>query len=221
MSTGQVVGDLERLRKAVLEKAQAAAEAKLAQARAEAERLLKEAEAKAQEREEELIRAGRSEVERTRKRIISQAQLRLKGELLERKAAILTDIIEEVRERLLGLRSSEKYLEILLAAVRGALAGEEGNPGQVVLYLNPEDLKAWGGALRERLSGELGADEPELRPAEIAGGVIVELPERRLQFDSSLEQIMSEFRPEIERLVQEEVFAPLEKRRGGRDGGGA
>jgi len=213
MSTRQVIGDLERLQRAVLEKAQVAAERTLAQARAEAEKRLQEAEARAQEREEELVRAGRSEVERTRKRIISQKQLQLKGELLERKAAILMDIVEGVRARLLGLRSSERYLEILLAAVRRALTGEE-NPGQVILYLNREDLDAWGEALRTRLEAELKLNELELREAGIAGGVIVELPARRLQFDSSLEQVIREFRPEIERLVQEEVFASLEKGRG-------
>jgi vacuolar-type H+-ATPase subunit E/Vma4 len=210
MSAKQAIGDLEGLTERVLNEAHSRARATVERALAEAEQLTQEAEAKAKEQEEELVRAGMGAVERARKRIVSQAQLRLRGDLLERKAAILTDIINEVRDRLLKLRSADRtvYQKLLLSLLRGALSGEV-EPGRILIYLNREDLQNFGSGLQEALR-ELGMDEIELREAEIAGGVIVELPERRLQFDSSLEQILQEFRPKIERLVQERVFAPLE-----------
>jgi len=222
MSTRGAIGDLEGLTERVLDEARSRARAIVERARAEADRLLEEAETKAKEREEELIRAGQNRIERARRRIVSQAQLRLRGELLEKKAAILTDIIEEVRSRLLDLRSADRaaYQELLLALVRGALSGERA-PGHIVVYLGQEDLKASGEWLKGQLK-EAGMDEVELRAGEIDGGAIVELPERRLQFDNSLEQILQEFRPEIERLVQEKVFAALEdekeRERGESDG---
>jgi len=214
MSAGQAIGDLEGLTRLVRDKSQQAAAATLAQARQQAEQLTQEAGARAKEHEEELVHAGLNTVERARKRIISQAQLRLRGELLERKAAILTDIIDEVRGRLERMRADEKYLDLLLALVRGALAGEPA-PGRVLIYLNQEDLQNYGSGLRGQLPKELGLKpgEMELLAVKIAGGAIIELPERRLQFDSSLEQILSEFKPQIERLVQEEVFVAPEAQR--------
>lgn len=204
----------ENLKQRVLDKAQATATAALARAHQEAEQVLQEAEARAQEREEELVHAGMSDVERARKRIVSQAQLQLKGNLLERKAAILTDIIYEVRKRLGRLRSErqEGYPNLLLGLIRGALIGES-QPGQILVYLSEKDLQQYGKQLQQVLQKELGLapESVELLPAEIIGGVIIELPERRLQFDNSLEQILKEFKPQIERLVQREVFAPLEE----------
>lgn len=211
MSAQRAIGDLEGLTGRVLEEARARAEATIERARAEAEGITREAEAQAREREEELVRAGGSRVERARRRIISQAGLRLRGDLLERRAAILTDIIEEVHSRLLDLRSADHaaYERLLLSLVRGALSGEP-EPGRVLIYLSPEDLQEFGGGLKTALA-EMGLDEVELREVGIGGGAIVELPERRLQFDNSLEQILQEFRPEIEQLVQERLFQPLEK----------
>lgn len=211
MSMQRAIGDLEGLTERVLEEARARAQAMIERARAEAEQITEEAEAKAKEREEELIRAGQSTVERARRRIISQAELRLRGDLLEKKAAILTDIIEEVRSQLLDLRSADPttYERLLLSLVRGALSGE-AEPGRVLIYLNREDLQGFGAGLKAALK-ETGLDEVELREGRIGGGAIVELPERRLQFDNSLAQILQEFRPTIEQLVQERVFQPLEK----------
>jgi len=224
MSAGAAVGDVQRLIQRVLEKARAQAEEILEKARREAQERLRRAEEEAKEREEELVRAGLGQVERARRRLLSQAQLRLKGELLERKAAILEEVFAEVRQRLRRLRErpgqgrsagdkdKDEYLELLVALVRSSLAGE-GEPGQVRLYLSPDDLRDWGPELKEALGRELGLspDSVELTEAGITGGVIVELPERRLQLDSSLEQLLREFRPQIEELVQEEIFAALER----------
>lgn len=227
------VGDVQRLIQRVLEKARAQAEEVLAQARQEVQERLRRAEEQAKEREEELVRAGLGQVERARRRLLSQAQLRLKGELLERKAAILEEVFAEVHRRLRvrGLRQrqrqgqtpapdrsggdgdgdSDAYLELLVTLVRSSLAGEE--PSSVRLYLSPEDFEEWGSKLKEALKRELGLspDSVELAEARITGGVIVELPERRLQLDSSLEQLLREFRPQLEELVQEEIFAEVER----------
>jgi len=222
MSAQRAIGDLEGLTERVLEEARARAEATIERARAEAEQITEEAEARAKEREEELIRAGQSTVERARRRIISQAELRLRGDLLEKKAAILTDIIEEVRSRLVDLRSADPttYGRLLLSLVRGALSGE-AEPGRVSVYLNREDLEGFGAGLKATLKERgLDEDEVELREGRIDGGAIIELPERRLQFDNSLEQILREFRPTIEQLVQERVFQPLEKGKRERSEGG-
>lgn len=221
MSAEQAIGDLEGLTERVLEEARARAEETIERAQAEAEQITAAAEAQAKERKEELIRAGQSNVERARRRIVSQAELRLRGDLLEKKAAILTDIIEEVRDRLVYLRSADRtaYEGLLLTLVRGALSGED-EPGPVLIYLNREDLQDFSAGIEATLK-EAGLGEVELREGKIDGGAIVELPERRLQFDNSLEQILQEFRPTIEQLVQEGVFQPLEKgkERGEADGG--
>jgi vacuolar-type H+-ATPase subunit E/Vma4 len=199
--------DLRRLTQRVLEQAEAEREAILARARAEAADLLKQTEAETAAREEELVRAGLSEVERQRKQLLSQAHLRLKGELLEKKAAILSETLDAVRERLLALRQSEG-LPLLWRLIGGALQGEGANGERIRLYLNREDLTRHREELAHLLTNEFefAPTEMEFAEAELLGGAIVEFPGRRLQVDATIERFLLELQPQIEKLVQERVF---------------
>ena len=203
--------DIKRLTQKVLEQAEAESEAILARARTEAEEILKRAKAEAAEREEELVRVGLGEVERARRRIISHHQLRLKGELLEKKAIILGDILDEVKERLLALRRGrgEGYLKLLWRMIGEALRGDYAEGGRVRFYLNREDLERHREELVRLLTNEfeLSAGEVEFEEAPLLGGTWVEFPDRRLQVDASLERLLQELRPQVEELVQERIFS--------------
>ncbi|MFQ6117779.1 MAG: V-type ATP synthase subunit E [Candidatus Bipolaricaulia bacterium] len=211
--------DIGRLTRRVLEQAEAEAQAILERARAEADEILEKAREEAAAREEELVRSGLRTVERARRRIISQAQLRLKGELLEKKAIILGDVLDEVRERLLAFRLDESYLKLVWRMIDGALRGEEARDEQVRLRLNRDDLERHRQELLRLLTNEfeLSAGEVEFAEAELLGGAIVDLPARRLEVDISLDQLLLELRPQVERLVAERVFKEEEQAEEGED----
>lgn len=219
MKTVRAMGDLTALTEHVLNEARKRAEKIVAQAREEAARIIAQAEERAKAREEELVRAGMDDVNRIRKQIVSQARLKLKGELLKEKAAILDRIIGEVRDRLeeVCAKGGEEYLNLLVGLVGTALAGE-GNPGQVVIHLSPRDLKRYEKKLPEALKDKLGLNEVKLLSAGISGGVIIELPDRHLEIDSSFAQLLRELTPKVEAIVQREIFAPLDENGEGTDG---
>lgn len=200
--------DIKRLTQTVREQAQAQREEILDAAQAKASGIQSRAQSEAAEREEELIQAGLSNVQRARKRIVSQAQLRLRGEYSQKQAIILEEILDEVQERLLALRGGDDYSKFLWQMISEALQDEEAKGGRVRIYLNREDLQGHREELLRLLSGkfELSSKEIELSDADLLGGVIVEFPDRRLQVDTSLERLLTELRPWIGELVGERVF---------------
>lgn len=203
-------GNLDALVNHVIEKAKDRARAKMARAEEEAKRLLAEAEREAQAKEEELVRQGQEEISRERHQVLSQTRLKLREELLATKARIFTDLLKQVERSLLELcsRNGPEYLKGIVAFVRGVLA--ETRPEKLVLYLSPRDLERYREELPQALQGEGIAQQVELRGSDIAGGVVVELPELGLQFDASLSQLLREIRPRLENLLQERVFSPAE-----------
>ena len=210
MTTTKPMGDLTALTEHVLGQAKERAAKTVAQAQQTAHQIIAQAEQDAKAREEELVHAGLDEVSRIRKQIISQAQLRLKEELLREKAEILGRISGEIRNRLeeLCAKDGKEYLDVLVGLVQSALAGE-GNPGKVVIHLSSQDCTRYKDELPQALKKELGLNQVELVPEEIHGGAIVELPERHLEVDSSLAQLLREFTPKVEALVEQEIFVPV------------
>ncbi len=201
--------DINRLTQTVREQAQARREEILDAARAKASGIQSRAQGEAAEREEELFNAGSGEVQRARKRIVSQAQLRLRGEYSQKQANILEEILDEVQERLLALRGGEDYLKLLWRMTSEALRGEQVEGEGVRIHLNREDLQEHREELLRLLTDqfEFRSQQIEFREAELRGGAIVELPDRRLQVDNSLERLLAELRPRVEELVGRRVFA--------------
>jgi len=214
MKNVQATGDLTALTEHVLEQARRSAADVVSRAQKEADRIIAQAEERAKAHAEALVRAGMDEVNRVRKQIISQAQLKLKEELLKEKAEILARIIGEIRDRLeeLCAKDGEEYLNVLVELVKSALAGEE-SPGKVVIYLSSQDLKRYEKELSKTLKEKLGLKEVKLLSGKLRGGGIIELPDRHLEIDSSLAQLLREFTPKVEELVQREIFAPLDEER--------
>ncbi|MGY4706620.1 V-type ATP synthase subunit E [Candidatus Bipolaricaulota sp. J31] len=209
MTEIRVSGDLRALVEHVLRQARERAAREVEEAEKRAGELIQRAEAEAKAREEELVHAGLEEIKRARRRLVSQAELELKEELLTKKVAIVEDLVSALEAELVRRcrQGGPEYLRGLVAFVRDAVAAE--GETRVVLYLAREDLERYRDELRHALSG-MGVREVELREGDIPGGVIVELPRRGLQFDGSLTQVMRELRPSLEKLLAELVFAPAE-----------
>lgn len=210
--------EMNALTQYVLDQARERANKTITQANKKADQILQEAQARAKEREEELVHAGMVEVKRTHRQTISQAQLRFKGELLEERANILDLILTQVRERLerICAEDGDRYLAFLIELLEGTLAGEKTD--HVVIYLSERDVNNYEKELPSTLAAKLNLSEVEIRASKISGGVIVELPEARMQIDASLNEIVREAIPEIERLVEKEIFLPKNKDEEKQDG---
>ncbi len=208
MMDAKTTGEIDALTGYVLDQAREKAARTIAQAKKKAEQVLKEAQVRAKEREEELVHAGMVDVERTRRQIISQAQLRFKGKLLEERANILERVLTEVRGRLerICAEDTERYLAFLIELLEGTLAGEKVD--HVVIYLSERDAKSYEKELSSTLAAKPNLNKVEIRTSKISGGVIVEFPEEHLQIDASLNEILREAIPEIEQLVEKEIFLP-------------
>ncbi|RLE38729.1 hypothetical protein DRJ12_01185, partial [Candidatus Acetothermia bacterium] len=124
MTDVKTAGELAALTEYVLHQARKSAEQIVARARQEAEKIISQAEEQAKVREEELVRAGMEEVTRLRRQIVSQAQLRLKEELLREKAEILGRIVGEIRDQLTTMcaKDGKEYLDVLVGLVEAAIS---------------------------------------------------------------------------------------------------
>ncbi len=207
MTEIRVSGDLKALVEHVLQKAKERAAREVEEAERRAGELVRRAEAEAVAREEELVRAGLEEIKRVHRRLVSQAELELKEELLAKKAAIVSDFLSSLEAELLQRCRSggPEYLRGLVEFARAAVATE--GEAKVTVYLSREDLGRYREAIARSLA-EVGIGEVEFREGDIRGGIIVELPERGVQFDGSLSQVLRELRPRLEQLLQERVFSP-------------
>ncbi|NOX44635.1 MAG: hypothetical protein GXO72_02695 [Caldiserica bacterium] len=209
MTEIRVSGDLKALVEHVLRGARERAAREVEEARKRAEALIQRAEAEAEAREEELVRGGLEEITRAHRRLVSQAELEFREELLAKKAAIVADLLSSLEEELVRRcrEGGPEYLRGLVEFARAAVAAE--GTARAVVYLSREDLQRYRDDLRRSLS-EAGVATVEFRESDIRGGIIVELPERGIQFDGSISQVLRELRPRLERLLQERVFSPAE-----------
>ncbi len=210
MTEIRVSGDLKALVEHVLQKAKERAAREVEEAEKRAGELIQRAEAEAKAREEELVRAGLEEIRRVHRRLVSQVELEVKEELLAKKASIVSNLISSLEAELVRRcrAGGPEYLRGLVEFVRAAVAAEGG--AKVVLHLSREDLGRYRDELVRALT-EAGIGEVEFREGDIRGGIIVELPERGVQFDGSLSQVLRELRPRLEQLLQERVFSPAER----------
>jgi len=204
-------GEMASLTEHVLREARKSAEQIIARAQKEADKIISQAKEQARAREEELVTAGMDQVTRTRRQIISQEQLQLKEKLLREKAEILARIIGKIRDRLAEMcaKDGKEYLDVLVGMTQAALAQEEAT-STVILHLSEQDISRYKRDLPKAIKDRLGVKEVKLMPEAIPGGVIVEIPDNHVEVDSSISQLLREFTPRVEALVEREIFAPLE-----------
>jgi len=205
--------DLDKLTAYVLARAEETAKRIIERAEKKAERIRAEGLKEAKAREEKIVRAAIPGIENEERQILSQAKLRLKGELLAAKARVIEDLLSGARERLERIRTEEKgYLDLLLSLVGRAISEEEAE--SVVVYLSEDDASRYGKELEKGLRKDRKLKGIDIKPSGISGGAIIEIPDKRLQIDASFEGLLSEIRGRIERIVEEEIFSPLEEREG-------
>ncbi len=210
MTDVRTTEEMNTLIQHVLDQAKQRAERTVAQAQKEADQLLRQADEKARARQEERVQEGMDDVDQVRRQIISQAQLKFRRELLEIRADMIRQAQDEIRNRLEDLcaKDGDRYFAFLMELLEGALDDEAVD--RVVLCLSERDAERYKEQIPAALAKALNIKTVEIRTSPMDGGVIVEIPSRRLQIDISFDELMQDVVPEIERIVEDEVFVPLQ-----------
>ncbi len=192
MSTKETT--LERVSKAILDRARAEAEEILERARREAEEIINEAKLrrrKEQEREEEKII---NEAKRKAKALVVKAMLKVRRERSEVKKKIVDNIVSKVKEELEKRNfNTEESLKKLLHEALETLP-----QAKLVIYANRADIDTVKRIIREM---KVKKRVEDVREINIIGGVIVETVDGKFRVDNSyetrLEMVLSRLLPEI------------------------
>lgn len=175
----------------------------LDRAREEAARMRKEAEEEARKEREAISRSFQNRAENERLKILSQARLEGRIELLSAKDAILEEVFEEAGRAFREL-PAERYREWLKRTLLGGVVS-----GREELVASAHDRELLSGGLLEELNRELvSRGKPgELRlaaeSAPFERGVILrgEKTETNLSAEALLQRVREENEEEISRIL--------------------
>lgn len=186
---------LERVSKAIIERASLEAEAILEKARKDAEKIINKAKMKRKtmyEREAaKIIEAAK----RKARAILVQAILKTRRKIAETKHEIVNNIVNEAKEALKKRSFNiEKSLKNLLLEAMFNMPS-----GKVVIYINPKDRKVIEKIISEE--GLRNRVEKIFETNNISGGVIVESIDGKFKIDNSydtrLDMVVSRILPRI------------------------
>jgi len=188
---------IERLVKKLHEQVDREAEAMFDAARKD----VAELDAREEDRVAALVRAIRDragrEAQAGRQRVLSEARLRARAILAHTRRAVLDEVFEAARAKLLADRSPEyreRLLRVLSAMARGT--------GQVILSpADRQNLGAWLVAQANARSGASLQLSEETRPL-LGGLVLVTGPvEVNVSLDAILAQIREDLEPQVARVL--------------------
>lgn len=194
---------LERLLEKIENDAREEGRRILDRAREEAARIRKEAEEEARKECEAISRSFQNRAENERLKILSQARLEGRIELLSAKDAILEEVFQEAGRAFREL-PAERYREWLKRTLLGGVVS-----GREELVASPHDRELLSGGLLEELNRELvSRGKPgELRlaaeSAPFQRGVILrgEKTETNLSAEALLQRVREENEEEISRIL--------------------
>lgn len=181
----------------------------LAEAEEEAARIKREAEEEARQEAESIARSFHARAENERLRIISQARLDGRIDLLAAKDQVLEEAFREVSESFRKL-PPEGYRSWLKSVIVGGVTS-----GREVLVPSPHDRELLAGGLLEELNVELRSKglAGELRLAEedapFDRGVI--LRGEKTETNLSAQAVLQRLREENEEEVSRILFGPEER----------
>ncbi|MEW6381313.1 MAG: V-type ATP synthase subunit E family protein [bacterium] len=179
----------EILARVIMEDAFQEAEAILEKAKKEAASIQQESvRVQAQMRQQAESSQSQLDIYLAKAKMISQAELSARMEIIGQKEAILQDVLSAVRQELYALARHPDYASILMRLTREALSWLEGDEFSV--QVNGRDRRLFTPKVLEELSAESGKRLMLSEQAiDAEGGVIVIRSDGRLQYDNTLEAI--------------------------------
>ncbi|HDI46083.1 MAG TPA: hypothetical protein ENF60_01970 [Candidatus Omnitrophica bacterium] len=126
-------------------------------------------------------------------------ELKYKLKLLKFKDQLISSIIAEVQQELQNLPRDEKYLSFLKKILQEAKTIPEDK--KIIISLNQTDLNNY----KDIISQELAEREIEFQPAEIWGGIIIEVQDLNFKINASLENLLSSLIDDIRDKIMLEL----------------
>lgn len=202
-----VVGDVESLKNKILEQAREEASKTLDRAQRVAERDL----VYAREEAEEIKAQQRAEIqpllEAEKKKIIVTAEMEARKKLLEKKEELVDRIFAEAENRLIELRGSKDYVDIISRSIEEAVTTI--NADAIVEFgekdsdiFAPDDISS----IKSRIAESLGKNlqlQFQCIGGKISAGVIIKSKDGRIIIDNSFPGRLRRLKEEIRGKVSE------------------
>ena len=132
-------------------------------------------------------------------RILAQASIKARQELLRTKADIVAKIVDRVKRSLSGISSDESYSPSLIGEAMDGLGVDKGR-----IYVSPKDVSS----VQKFLEGdkELANRIMEIKEFDCTGGVIAEDVEGRHRADNTYETRLEMLLPKLLPEISMELF---------------
>ncbi len=190
----------DKIRTAVLEKAQGEADEITANARVKAEELITNAKEQKRKRlEEEKIKVT-SDARREASRIIAQSSLKARQEILREKDSVIKEVIARVKKDLLGKAMDERTLTNIIDETMKAFETED----KLRLLVSPRDIAVArkiveeNDGIRERIT--------EIVEFDCMGGVMAESTDGMVSIDNTFDMRLEMLIPKILPQIGRELF---------------
>ena len=193
------------LSQAVTKKAEEETRDILAKARNQAEKIIKKVEEEAKSKFEQNLSRLKEEKYLEARNITSTAELKAKRLLLTGKEALVTEILEEAKKRLLNLKKEARYKKILLVLIEDGLKELTGERFKIMLsdsdksLLNNEDLQT----ITKKTGKMLALSEEKTA---ILGGCIVMREDKHLLYDNSFEALFHKNEATLRAEIAKRLF---------------
>ena len=154
-------------------------------------------------RKQQIVEDERKKVDDKLKEELQKARANLELEyrlkLLKFKDRLISSIIAEVQQELQNLPRDEKYLSFLKKILQEVKTIPEDK--KIIISLNQTDLNNY----KDIISQELAEREIEFQPAEIWGGIIIEVQDLNFKINASLENLLSSLTDDIRDKIMLEL----------------
>ncbi len=156
----------------------------------DADRILNEAKSNFLREASEVVKTAETEAEAIRRRRVSEARHTIKLREQEEKNKILTEVLDQTRNRASEITADEnRYLQYLTKLSVDGI--QEIGLENVVLHLNANDMKRFGEKLNREIGRQMqktGKVEFAREPIDAAGGVIISNDDDTIRIVNTFEQ---------------------------------
>jgi len=197
--------ETDKIRAAILEKAQGEAEEIIASARVKAEELITNGKEQKKERFEEEKNRVISEARREASRILAQSSLKARQGILKEKDDVINEIIARVKEDLAGKAMDESVLIHLIGETVQAFETEN----KLRLLVSPKDIVVARKVVEENES--LKKQIAEIVEFDCLGGVMAESMDGMVSIDNTFDMRLEMLTPKILPRIGRDLFGDDEK----------
>ncbi|MBN2398609.1 MAG: hypothetical protein JXI32_09530 [Deltaproteobacteria bacterium] len=197
--------ETDKIRAAILEKAQKEAEEIVANAKAKAKDLMAHAEEQKKKRSEEEKNRILSEAQREASRILAQSSLKARQEILKEQDVVINDIIAKVKEDLAGKKTDEEAFVTLIREAVEAFESEE----KLRLLVSSRDIAVARKVVKE--DKVLSKQIQEIAERDCLGGVIAESMDGMVSIDNTFDVRLGMLVPKIMPELGKKLFGEAKR----------